>query len=119
MSNMLEMAKKQGRDRSDTLLDDNDSHVSNPSESDENEAVAAHENVAQALPQQTLERPQSLQENNAIKKTMSGREIRRLQESSRSPASNSNEMTAQNNEHAVEDDQDTDNIKHHSESVIL
>ncbi|MDA8517391.1 hypothetical protein NNO03_13280, partial [Citrobacter sp. Igbk 16] len=41
MSNMLEMAKKQGRDRSDTLLDDNDSHVSNPSESDENEAVAA------------------------------------------------------------------------------
>lgn len=49
---------------------------------------------------------------------MSGREIRRLQESSRSRVNNSNEIYIQKNEKVVENSQNTDKIKRHDESVI-
>lgn len=76
------------------------------------------ENISQELPLRTLAPSQSLQENNVIGKTMSGREIRRLQESSRSRVNNSNEIYIQKNEKVVENSQNTDKIKRHDESVI-
>ena len=77
-----------------------------------------NENVAQALPLPSQEPSQLLQENNAIKKTVSGREIRRLQESPRSLISNSNEASIKKNEQVVGSSQNTDNIKRHDESGI-
>lgn len=75
------------------------------------------ENISQELPQRTLEPSQSLQENNVISKTMSGREIRRLQESSRSLVSNSNETYIQKNEKVVENSQNIDKIKRQEPSL--
>ena len=69
------------------------------------------ENISQVLPLQTQTPSQSLQENNVIGKTMSGREIRRLQKSFRLPVSNSNETSIQKNEQLVENSQNTGNIK--------
>ena len=77
-----------------------------------------NENVAQALPLPSQAPSQLLQENNAIKKTVSGREIRRLQESPRSLISNSNEASIKKNEQVVGSSQNTDNIKRHDESGI-
>ncbi|WP_407056868.1 OTU domain-containing protein [Citrobacter youngae] len=77
-----------------------------------------NENVAQALPLPSQEPSQLLQENNAIKKTVSGWEIRRLQESPRSLISNSNEAFIKKNEQVVGSSQNTDNIKRHDESGI-
>ncbi|WP_249357405.1 hypothetical protein [Citrobacter sp. wls715] len=78
---------------------------------------SVNENVAQALPLQTQTPSQSLQENNVIGKTMSSREIRRLQESSRLPVSNSNETSIQKNEQLVENSQNTGNIKRQEPST--
>ncbi|EIQ78331.1 hypothetical protein SF123566_10469 [Shigella flexneri 1235-66] len=75
------------------------------------------ENISQVLPLQTQTPSQSLQENNVIGKTMSGREIHRLQRSLGLPVSNSNETSIQKNEQLVENSQNTGNIKRQEPSV--
>ncbi len=80
---------------------------------------SVNEKVAQeALPQPPQAPSQPLQENAVSKAIISSQETIRRYSSTHLLTSNSNAVTAQNNEHAVEDDQNTGNIKHHDGSVI-